>query len=401
MKELQYNKDIKEELNKLWNKGLILRQNLSFNKDQIVIEFPYKIKLRQPASKDRADISNFNKIKDWCNHWKEQYNLFGKQKLNISIEYIQINDRILGEQEFPAYIVVNDINSFIHYIKKEKEIKRFDEIAKVISEECFELLNLMNDKPFDFLKYDSKEWQKIIQVSVWISNNPSPNIYLRELEIPNIDTKFIEKHDGILKKVINLLINKEETDFVTNNFEERYGFKRKPVTVRFRILDKELAINGLTDLEIPIEDFARLNIFINKAFIIENKITGLSFPDVKSAIVIFGLGYGLDRLKNCYWLNNLELYYWGDLDTNGFVMLDQFRSYFPKAKSMLMTSEIIKEHKEMWVKEEKQSIRELTHLTADEANTYQELIENKHTNNLRLEQERINFSFVKEFLNSL
>ena len=127
----------------------------------------------------------------------------------------------------------------------------------------------------------------------------------------------------------------------------------------------------------------------------------MSFPNVKSAIVIFGLGFGLDRLKKCGWLKNLELYYWGDLDTNGFVMLDQFRSYFPTAKSMLMTSEIVKEHKDMWVKEEKQSIRELTHLTAAEANTYKELIENKHTNNLRLEQERINFSFVKEFLNSL
>ena len=297
--------------------------------------------------------------------------------------------------------MVNDINSFIHYIKKEKEIKQFEEIVTVIFDECSNLLNLMNDKPFDFLKYDSKEWHKIIQVSVWIANNPNPNIYLRELEIPNVDTKFIEKHDGILKKVINFLLNKDEKDFATNNFEERYGFKRKPVTVHFRILDKDLDINGLTDLEIPIEDFARLNISVKKAFIIENKITGLSFPNVKSAIVIFGLGFGLDRLKKCGWLNNLELYYWGDLDTNGFVMLDQFRSYFPKAKSMLMTSEIVKEHKDMWVKEEKQSIRELTHLTADEANTYKELKENKHTNNLRLEQERINFSFVKEFLNSL
>ena len=94
MKELQYSKDIKEELNKVWNKGLILRQKLSINKDQIIIKFPYKIKLKQPASKDRVD--NLDKIMDWCKHWKEQYDLFDKQKLNISIEYMPINDRILG-----------------------------------------------------------------------------------------------------------------------------------------------------------------------------------------------------------------------------------------------------------------------------------------------------------------
>ena len=34
----------------------------------------------------------------------------------------------------------------------------------------------------------------------------------------------------------------------------------------------------------------------------------------------------------------------------------------------------------MWVKEEKQSIKELTHLTADEAKTYKELKENKLEN---------------------
>ena len=55
MKELQYSKDIKEELNKEWNKGIILRQKLCINKEQTVIEFPYKIKIRQPASKERVD----------------------------------------------------------------------------------------------------------------------------------------------------------------------------------------------------------------------------------------------------------------------------------------------------------------------------------------------------------
>lgn len=396
MKELEYAKDIQNKLTKIWDKGTILQQILHTNIDKAILEFPYKEKIKQPAAKERSE--NFNLVKKWCDHWKEQADSLSKSKLNIRIEYSPINDRILGRQELPTYVAIGDINSFISYIKKEKETNRFLSISTLISSECPELFGLMYEKPFDFLEHDQDEWNKIIQVTKWIISNPNSDIYLRQLEIPLIDTKFIEKHDKILKRTINHLLNKSENDFETTKFENRYGFKSKPVTIHFRILDKELSINGLTDLEIPIEDFINLNLPIKRAFIVENKITGLAFPYVKDSIVIFGLGYGLDRLRKCKWLENLQLFYWGDLDTNGFAMLDQFRSYFPKAQSMLMTSDIILEHKPMWVEETKQAIRELPRLTPEEKETYQELINQKYTKNLRLEQERISFSFLKKYL---
>jgi hypothetical protein len=89
----------------------------------------------------------------------------------------------------------------------------------------------------------------------------------------------------------------------------------------FRLLDERLAINGLSDIAVPAEQFARLSSVAQRVFITENEINGLAFPDVPRGLVIFGLGYSLDLLFSAEWLRSLELHYWGDIDTHGFAML--------------------------------------------------------------------------------
>ena len=87
------------------------------------------------------------------------------------------------------------------------------------------------------------------------------------------------------------------------NFEPRYGLASKPSQVRFRILDGRLAIQGLTDLAVPAREFASLDLPVERVFITENEINGLAFPGVPGSLVIFGLGYGLDRLSEVRWLH--------------------------------------------------------------------------------------------------
>jgi len=78
----------------------------------------------------------------------------------------------------------------------------------------------------------------------------------------------------------------------------------------FRLLDERLAINGLSDIAVPAEQFARLSSVAQRVFITENEINGLAFPDVPRGLVIFGLGYSLDLLFSAEWLRSLELHYW-------------------------------------------------------------------------------------------
>ncbi|MGI6299138.1 MAG: Wadjet anti-phage system protein JetD domain-containing protein [Saccharofermentanales bacterium] len=44
--------------------------------------------------------------------------------------------------------------------------------------------------------------------------------------------------------------------------------------------------------------------------------------------MIFGAGYGFDHLASASWLNQKDIYYWGDIDTHGFAILNQLRRLF-------------------------------------------------------------------------
>jgi hypothetical protein len=192
------------------------------------------------------------------------------------------------------------------------------------------------------------------------------------------------------------VVLKPETD--NRNFEPRYGLASKPSQIRFRILDERLAIQGLMDLAVPAREFAALDLPVERVFITENEINGLAFPALPGSLVIFGLGYGLDRLSAVRWLHRRALHYWGDIDTYGFHILDRLRALFPDAQSFLMDRETLLEHAPLWVREGNPYDGELARLNSAERALYDDLRHNRLGERVRLEQERIPYGWLERAL---
>ena len=111
--------------------------------------------------------------------------------------------------------------------------------------------------------------------------------------------------------------------------ERRYGVRYDQPLIRLRLLDPALGerFGGLTDISLPLDRFATLDPPCRRVFITENKINGLSFPPLPDSLVIFGLGYGVESLRDAPWLRQREIHYWGDLDTHGFAILSLLRGW--------------------------------------------------------------------------
>jgi hypothetical protein len=178
-------------------------------------------------------------------------------------------------------------------------------------------------------------------------------------------------------------------------FERRYGLRSKPALIRFRILDRRLRVQGLSDIATPVAQFATLDLPVHRVFITENEINGLAFPDADDSIVIFGLGYGLDRLASIPWLQDKAVFYWGDLDTHGFAILDRLRALAPGTQSFLMDRDTLLGHRELWGQEPSRHDKPLARLTPDESALYRDLCLDRFGDRVRLEQERIGFSNVE------
>ncbi|MEU2069941.1 DUF2220 domain-containing protein [Streptomyces anulatus] len=133
-------------------------------------------------------------------------------------------------------------------------------------------------------------------------------------------------------------------------------------------------------------------------FVLENEITYLSLPPVPDAIAILGSGYAAALLRHLPWLDDVDLYYWGDIDTHGFAILNQVRGRFPHTTSLLMDRVTLLAHESHWGQEKSQARGGLTHLTPEEAHLEQDLRTGAYQPHLRLEQERIAITAVREAL---
>ena len=181
------------------------------------------------------------------------------------------------------------------------------------------------------------------------------------------------------------------------DFFRRCGLKPAPRTIRIRLLDKNLRriVCGLSDITTTVAEWTALDLPVTKVFIVENLQTGLAFTDFPGAIVIMGLGYGVDILAQFPWLKRSDCYYWGDIDTHGFAMLNRVRADLPNIKSLLMDENTSSLHRHLWVTEKEQyKATDLAWLTPSEKALYTHLQRHTWGVKIRLEQERIQWDYA-------
>jgi hypothetical protein len=170
------------------------------------------------------------------------------------------------------------------------------------------------------------------------------------------------------------------------------------------VLDPQLqVVCGVAspDVTLDAESFSLLRPAVKRVFITENETNFLAFPPVPASIVLFGAGYGWEALARSTWLKDCTLYYWGDIDTHGFAILDQLRGHFAHVQSFLMDRQTLDAHQAVWGREATPLMSDLHRLTADEGALYDALRDNQIRSGLRLEQEQIGFQAVRQHLQAL
>lgn len=374
--------DIRQRLEKLWRSGELLRA--CHHPDAL---FPLRLPLKKPTAGQL--VEQFDTARSWVKQWQDAA---GPE---VQLEWQTINNRQLGRNPQPVAVVFPTLDAALRQIGQQAPARQYQSLADEISQRFPELVDWCQRKPLTVLA-QQREWPTLLAVLDWLAVNPRPGIYTRQLEIPGVHTKVIERNRGLLAELLDLILPEGAIDPSANGarqFEQRYGFRRKPARLRLRFLDRAQDLAGLRDIEIPVEQFETLSLPVNTVYIVENDVTALAFPDTPSAIVIFGQGYGIGRqLANAGWLKEKNVMYWGDIDTHGFRILNQLRDALPHTRSLLMDAATLKAHQHLWGNEPTPYTGKLENLTEHEHAVYQMLTTLKPGQNLRLEQEQISFA---------
>lgn len=384
-RELISPKYVQEQATKIWQRGDLHRAFLENSAC-----FPVTISL--PSWSSKVLLTEFSVVQEAIYSLREQ-----SQKHGFTILHNVVNHRQLGEQKIPVAVEFENETIFLRYLRHGDGFSEFKTLAEKTLQRFPTLKNWLHRYPFKLMNF-SNVWFSLLDVCDYFEQHPRPNLYLRQLDIVGVDTKFIEQHKAILTEILDVILPETARDLAVtglsnHGFERRYGLRYELPQIRLRIVDKRLAICGMTDLTLNLLEFNRLELPINTVFITENKVNGLAFPHVENALVIFGLGYAVDLLANARLLQNVKICYWGDLDSHGFAILSRMRGYFPQTESFLMDNETLMKFEDLWVEEpqNKAVTHELTNLTASEQLVFQML----KTNHIRLEQERLSYSYLE------
>ncbi len=381
--------DLKSQVQRLWDRGLLLAP---FTGGAPV--FPRRLRLKGPDS--RALSERFAEVREWIAR------LSGAAG-HYRMEWRRVNHRILGANEIPSEIWIDTLADALGFIGRRRDAERFAALVEMTRSRLPEMIPWMAKRPLRALGL-AHDWPQLLEIADWMKNHPRPAVYLRQIDLSGVHTKFIEGHRGVLAEWFDLILPPEAIDDAgtgIGGFCRRYGFREKPLQVRFRVLDPEmkvLPVESDQDITLTQAAFSQLESPVSTVFITENEINFLAFPNLPDAMVIFGAGYGFDHLAPAAWMREKKIHYWGDIDTHGFAILDELRGGFPHAASFLMDRRTLLAHRPFWGIEARPETKHLLRLNAEESALYDQLRRNHWGDRIRLEQERIGFDFLLDAL---
>jgi hypothetical protein len=358
------------------------RKYLAFLQASVLDEpfFPLEIRFGKAKASD-----DYLALRRWVGE------LLARSKAERGFGYqVALEERELrryGRQSLPARITIETERDYLRLIGKEAEFRQWQMAVSQALAQFPQLKGWLAQYPQRILPYLAV-WADLLVVCAYFVQYPQPNLYLRELPVP-VHTKFIEENLTILRYLLDELLPPATLHDNENQFERRFGLRYDEPQIRLRLLDdglhRELGWPA-ADVSLTLSDCAQL-VGMNgrTVLVVENKMTFLTLPPVKYGLAIWGKGFQVNVLREMRWLAGCAIWYWGDLDAQGFAILSQVRGYWPQTRSLLMDAGTLERYQEFLVTGTPTGVMEPVNLNAGETAVYRQLV----AHNWRLEQERI------------
>lgn len=373
---------LRAQSRKAWEKGVLLRELLTPSGD-----YPRRRPLKHPTAKELRN--SYPAARAWATELHS-----GARHFSISTEAVGRNT--IGSNDVPAAAIFTTASEEIAFLGKSGRARTFLDLASRLAALDGALHDWAGKRPLQVLDL-GEDAITAGRVAVWFRNHPAPGIYLRQLNLAGVHTKFVESHRRTIDDMVKML--DPERAPTGSGFEARHGFLAAPERVRFRMLDPDTQLFGAaSDITVTAAGFRSLSPDVDTVIVTENLTNFLALPRRPGTLALFGAGYGFSVLREAEWLRGCSVLYWGDLDTHGFRILDQLRGAHPHVHSVLMDTETLLAHGNFWGQETKPSRAQLTRLTPEESAVYDALGNDTYGTAVRLEQEHIKWDWVLDRL---
>lgn len=357
-------------------------------------EVPY---LSMPLKRPQDIETSWDELLAWQDFWRKAPKASGGHSL-WHAEEKRKQTASFGKQLMPVRVFIDtpeDAMALLGLTKKKKEF--LAGLSAVESQ-----MPSLRDWYLTYFGRISAEdfFPMALSIARFMLEQDEREGYLREMAIPGVDTKFLENHNFLVRTLWNALFPENTAESSDELWEKLFVQKVPTPSICVRSLDEHLRFAGVRKLFLSQDDIADFQPPHRRIFITENKVNGYTFPDAEDSLILFGMGYGvLEMAESAPWLADKEIYYWGDLDHDGFNILSNLRKVLPEMKihSFLMDKETLLTYVDPKVKDTGNTTTIPDYLTVSEKMAWKLI----HDNGWRLEQERIPHEKVEWAVESL
>ncbi|UYM05471.1 DUF3322 domain-containing protein [Solicola gregarius] len=371
--------DVRAKVQRRWDDQTLLRA-LAAGEDFPAQDFP----IRGPkVSEIGVDVGA---VRDWIAALEDA----SRQGECFEIEWSVIGGREIGRNRFPTRARLTSYDQAWALLGAKRRVASYVEILELVSDLPV-VRAWVGDHPLKSLDA-TDDWESLLAAYRWLAAARGSGLYLRTIDAPGVDTKFVERHRPVLGQLLG-------AGRRPSAFARDLGLAAKPDTVRMRFCPGFLGLpRSVTEATFRVDEIAGLQVGVGCAVVVENEVTFLSLDPPNDGVLLWGKGFDVDRVGALRWLADVPVWYWGDLDTHGFAILDQLRAWLPQTESFLMDRATLLEHRQRWGSETGPTSARLGRLATDEASVYTDLVTDRYGNAVRLEQERIAWGWATERL---
>ena len=169
---------------KAWNSGALLQELLEPSG-----VYPRRRPLKRPTSAEL--LSDYGAVRSWAAELSAGVGEF-------SLETVEAGRRTVGSNLIPAAAVFATVEDEIAFVGKSREASRFSALAAGLGGLNPQFYGWAARRPLKLLELGS-DASAAARAALWLRDNPVPGIYVRQLGLPGVHTKFIERNRQVIR----------------------------------------------------------------------------------------------------------------------------------------------------------------------------------------------------------
>ena len=258
----------------------------------------------------------------------------GTRPESVSISSGRMSTRVNSTRNrLPAALILPTLDDALAAIGRSADAHRFAELAAATLARFPELAGSIARKQLVLLEHHA-DWPRVLDILAWFAAHPRCGLYPRQISTSLVsNTKFIEARKVVLGELLDLVL--------PANAVEHSALAL--ISSRCAMVSRQSLCSFATTCSIP--HWRSLASLISACPLPSSRSSTsprrsnlhsrerghrATFPQLPDSMLIFGGGYGIDRLATAQWLCSRTVVYWGDIDTHGFAILHRLRALFRK-----------------------------------------------------------------------